>query len=189
MMIIIVGYINLKNEKILMNAITSSIFTSLFSVLLVSYWCTRFYLIYLIISIVFIIYSCMCRNEKEKIIILLSIIYCLDVKAFILLIVLLLLKKIGNLRKLNIKYICLTIIILIFSNRFLWTIYYYRKNVPAFKYNNYILENKVNNNGIIYLKKLPHNDYRFQLPYDADYVKFWFNRYYNLNGYYVIWED
>ena len=189
MMIIIVGYINLKNEKILMNAITSSIFTSLFSVLLVSYWCTRFYLIYLIISIVFIIYSCMCRNEKEKIIILLSIIYCLDVKAFILLIVLLLLKKIGNLRKLNIKYICLTIIILIFSNRFLWTIYFYRKNVPAFKYNNYILENKVNNNGIIYLKKLPHNDYRFQLPYDADYVKFWFNRYYNLNGYYVIWED
>ena len=50
MMIIIVGYINLKNEKILMNAITSSIFTSLFSVLLVSYWCTRFYLIYLIIT-------------------------------------------------------------------------------------------------------------------------------------------
>lgn len=189
MTIIIVGYINLKNKKILMNALTSSIFTSIFSVLLSSYWCTRFYLIYLIISIVFIIYFCMYNNGKEKLIILLSIIYCLNIKAFILLIVLLLLKRIEKLQKLNIKYICLAIIILIFSSRFLWTIYYYHKNVPAFKYNNYILKNKVNNNGIIYLKKLPYRDYTFDLPYMDDYVMPWFNKYYNLNGYYVIWGD
>ena len=189
MMIIIVGYINLKNEKILMNAFTSSIFTSLFSVLLASYWCTRFYLIYLIVNIVFIIYFCMCSNEKEKIVILLSIIYCLDIRVFILLIVLMLLKRIGDLQKLNIKYICLTIIILVFSNRFLWTIYYYHQNVSTFKYNNYILENKITDNGIIYLKKLPYNDYKFQLPYDFDYVTFWFYRYHNLFGYQVIWED
>lgn len=189
MTIIIVGYINLKNKKILLNALTSSIFTTIFSVLLSSYWCTRFYLIYLIVSIVFIIYFCICSNEKEEIVILLSIIYCLDIRAFILLIVLLLLKRIGNLQKLNIKYICLAIIILIFSSRFLWTIYYYHKNVPAFKYNNYILKNKVNNNGIIYLKKLPYRDYTFDLPYMYDYMMPWFSKYYNLNGYYVIWED
>lgn len=188
-MAFIVGYINLKDEKILMNAVVSSIFTSIFSVLLSSYWCTRFYLIYFIVSITFIIYYCIHSDEKEEIVIVLSVIYCLNIKVFILLIILLLLKKIKNLKKLNIKYICLTIIIFIFSSRFLWTIYYYHQNASAFKYNNYILENKVNDNGIIYLKKLPYNDYKFHLPYDFDYVTFWFYRYYNLNGYYVIWGD
>ena len=40
-----------------------------------------------------------------------------------------------------------------------------------------------------FVKKLPYNDYKFHLPYDFDYVTFWFYRYYNLNGYYVIWGD
>lgn len=190
-MIIIMGYINLNYDKELISIFVASIGSSVFSVILTPYWCTRFYWIYVLSSIIFTIYFCISSNEKEKLIILLSIIYCLNIKVFILLIILLLLKKRRNLQSLNIKYMCLVIIIFIFSNRFLWTIYYYHQNISTFKYNDYILENKINDNRIIYLKKLPYRDYSFDLPYmdGGGYTIPWFNSYYNLYDLYIVWGD
>lgn len=189
--IILFGYISCKENKFIINILLSGTISALFSVLLSTYWCTRFYFLYLLSSIIFIIYFCLYENNKEKEVILLSIIFCLNYNLFFILLIFIMLIKFFKLKKINLSYLCITIIVIVFSNRYLKTIYYYNKNATIFYYNNEILENKINTNNVIYVKKLPYRDYAFDLPYmsGCDYVTVWFNNYYNLHNYNIIWEE
>lgn len=188
-MIIVVGYLNFKKEPISINIILSGFISSLFSVVFTPYWSLRFYFLYVLSSLVFVLYHYFLGSEKEKQIILLCSIFCLNNIISIVVLILFLLKKIIKLDKLNLKYISHIIIILIFSSRFFLTMYYYYRNENVFNYNNKILNNKINTNNIIYLKKFPFPEYSFHQPFNYDYVVPMFNEYYDLNGYTVIWED
>lgn len=188
-MIIVVGYLNFKKEPISINIILSGFISSLFSVVFTPYWSLRFYFLYVLSSLVFVLYHYFLGSEKEKQIILLCSIFCLNNIISIVVLILFLLKKIIKLDKLNLKYISHIIIILIFSSRFFLTMYYYYRNENVFNYNNKILNNKINTNNTIYLKKFPFPEYSFHQPFNYDYVVPMFNEYYDLNGYTVIWED
>ena len=41
----------------------------------------------------------------------------------------------------------------------------------------------------ITLKKIPYKSYSYHQPDDYEYIIPWFNKYYDLDGYTVIWED
>ena len=184
---IIVSYRYFSDNELSVSICLSGAIASAFSMLLTPYIASRFYLLWLLYYIIFILYLYLVNDNFTKKVLLLLVILCLNHKLFIVILLLNILQKIIFSHKLKIININLLIVFLIFFSRFISTLYYYYKNSLVEKNNIILLEQKFTKK--ITLKKIPYKSYSYHQPDDYEYIIPWFNKYYDLDGYTVIWED
>ncbi len=88
------------------------------------------------------------------------------------------------------KYILVIMLIIFNSINFFKCMYYYYENTKVFDYNERILsEFDRNSTTVIHLKRFTYPNYAFQMPYEHDYIKQWYNDYYNIRNIDIIWDD